>query len=132
MPILKAIGDVSADMLKRVGFNVDYQATDWGTVVQRRASTKPPSEGGWNVFNTGFSGLDFFTPAADLPLRGNGKQAWFGWPTMPKIEDLRGLVRCTGPCSQQKIAAEIQLQAFEDVPYIRLASTTIPLPIAAT
>ena len=115
-PILKAIGDVSADMLKRVGFNVDYQATDWGTVVQRRASTKPPSEGGWNVFNTGFSGLDFFTPAADLPLRGNGKQAWFGWPTMPKIEDLRSAwFDAPDLASQKKICTEIQLQAFQEM-----------------
>ena len=74
------MSDVAADMLKRVGMNVDYQATDWGMVVQRRALTKPPAEGGWNLFCTGFSGLDFFTPASHLPLRGNGKGAWFGWP----------------------------------------------------
>ena len=74
------LAEVSADMLKRVGVAVDYQATDWGTVVQRRALTKPPAEGGWNLFCTGFSGLDWFTPASHLPLRGNGKNAWFGWP----------------------------------------------------
>jgi len=126
-PILKAIGDVSADMLKRVGFNVDYQATDWGTVVQRRASQKPPSEGGWNVFNTGFSGLDFFTPAADLPLRGNGKQAWFGWPTMPKIEELRtAWFDAPDLASQKKLCTEIQLQAFQDVPYWPVGLAHLP------
>ncbi|HTW72504.1 MAG TPA: ABC transporter substrate-binding protein [Acetobacteraceae bacterium] len=126
-PILKAIGDVSADMLKRVGFNVDYQATDWGTVVQRRASQKPPSEGGWNVFNTGFSGLDFFTPAADLPLRGNGKKAWFGWPTMPKIEELRtAWFDAPDLSSQKKICTEIQLQAFQDVPYWPVGLAHLP------
>ena len=51
--------------------------------------TKPPADGGWNLFCTGFSGLDFFSPASDLPLRGNGKGAWFGWPDDPKIEALR-------------------------------------------
>ncbi len=61
-PVLNALSNVAADMLKRVGMNVDYQATDWGMVVQRRALTKPPAEGGWNLFCTGFSGLDFFTP----------------------------------------------------------------------
>jgi peptide/nickel transport system substrate-binding protein len=69
---------VAADMLKRVGVSVSYQATDWGTVVQRRAITRPPSEGGWNLFCTGFSGLEWFSPASNLPLRGNGKNAWFG------------------------------------------------------
>ena len=83
------LAEIAADMLKRVGVNVDYQATDWGMVVQRRALTKPPAEGGWNLFCTGFSGLDFFTPASHLPLRGNGKGAWFGWPDDPKIEALR-------------------------------------------
>ena len=48
-PLNYPLADVAADMLKRVGMNVDYQATDWGTVVQRRALTKPPSEGGWNL-----------------------------------------------------------------------------------
>ena len=61
--------------------NVDYQAIDWGTLVQRRASKNPPDQGGWNAFCTGFSGLDFFIPGTHLPLRGNGEQAWFGWPT---------------------------------------------------
>jgi len=30
-PILKAQGDVTADLLKRIGMNVDFVATDWGT-----------------------------------------------------------------------------------------------------
>ena len=101
-------------MLKRVGMDVDYQATDWGTVVQRRALTKPPAEGGWNLFCTGFSGLDFFTPASHLPLRGNGKGAWFGWPTDPKIEELReAWFNAPDLAAPEEIGAEIQLQAFE-------------------
>jgi peptide/nickel transport system substrate-binding protein len=108
-------------MLKRAGMNVDYQATDWGTIVQRRASTKPVSEGGWNMFCTGFSGLDFFTPASHLPLRGNGKDAWFGWPTMPKVEQLRTeWFSASDLAAQKKIGQEIQKQAFEEVPYYPL------------
>lgn len=126
-PILKALGDVSADMLKRVGMNLDYQATDWGTVVQRRASNKPPAEGGWNMFCTGFSGLDFFTPASHLPLRGNGKNAWFGWPTMPKIEELRNAwFDAPDLAAQKKIGEEVQTQAFEDVPYYPLGLSHLP------
>jgi len=69
--------------------NVDYQTTDWGTVVQRRASKKPPNQGGWNMFCTSFSGLDIFSPAGYGALRGNGAAAWFGWPTDPDAERLR-------------------------------------------
>ena len=31
------MADVGADMLKRIGMNVDYQATDWSTLLTRRA-----------------------------------------------------------------------------------------------
>ncbi len=115
------LAEVAADMLKRVGVSVDYQATDWGTVVQRRAMTKPPAEGGWNMFCTGFSGLDWFTPASHLPLRGNGKNAWFGWPELPKLEELRDAWFAAPDLgAQKKIAMEIQQQAFEDVPFYPL------------
>jgi peptide/nickel transport system substrate-binding protein len=73
VPIANATSNVTADMLRRVGVNVDYQATDWGTVVQRRALTKPPAEGGWNIFCTGFWGLDLLTPATHLLLRGSAR-----------------------------------------------------------
>ena len=33
--------------------------------------------------------LDYFTPAGHPQLRGNGKDATFGWPTNGKIEALR-------------------------------------------
>ena len=43
--ITKAEGDVTADLLKKIGMNVDYQALDWGTVGARRAKKDPPSPG---------------------------------------------------------------------------------------
>ena len=126
-PVLNALSPVAADMLKKVGVAVDYQATDWGSVVQRRALTKPPAEGGWNFFITGFSGLDFFTPASHLPLRGNGKGAWFGWPTDPKIEALReDWFNAPDVAAQKKVGEQIQLEAFENVPYYPLGSAQLP------
>ena len=126
-PWIKAVSDVAADMMKRVGMNVDYQALDWGTVVQRRASKKPPAQGGWNALCTGFAGLDFSTPATHLPLRGNDGQAWFGWPTSPKIEELRDAWLDTpDPAAQKQLAAQIQAQAFEDVPYYPITLLYFP------
>jgi peptide/nickel transport system substrate-binding protein len=125
--VLKYLSDVGVDMLKRVGVNVDYQATDWGMVVQRRALTKPPAEGGWNLFCTGFSGLDFSTPASHLPLRGNGRGAWFGWPDDPKIETLRDAwFNAPDAAAQKKVGEEIQLEAFQNVPYYPLGSALAP------
>jgi peptide/nickel transport system substrate-binding protein len=121
------LAEVAADMLKRVGMKVDYQATDWGTLVQRRALTKPPAEGGWNLFCTGFSGLDHFIPASHLALRGNGKNAWFGWPTLPKVEELRDAwFNAPDLAAQKSIGMQIQRQAFEDVPYYPLGLAQLP------
>ncbi len=120
-PTLKAASDVAADMLTRAGMEVDYQAVDWGTLVQRRASKKPPAQGGWNAFCTAVSGDDLATPATDLPLRGDGGRAWAGWPTSPRIEALRDAwLDAPDRAAQKRIAAEIQAQAFEDVPYLPL------------
>jgi peptide/nickel transport system substrate-binding protein len=119
--ILKQECDVCADMLKQVGMNVDYQAMDWGTVVQRRAMMDPPGKGGWNLFITGWSGLDQSNPVGHVFLRGNGKSAMFGWPDAPKIEALRQQwIDAPDLAAQQKLAVELQLQAFTDVPYVPL------------
>ena len=81
---LKAEGDVGSDMLMKSGMNVDYQTMDWGTVVARRAKKEPPEQGGWNIFFTGWGGIDMLNPVGHLSLRGNGLDSWFGWPTAPK------------------------------------------------
>jgi peptide/nickel transport system substrate-binding protein len=126
-PAINALSNVAFSVLRRVGMNVDYQATDWGTLVQRRALTKPPAEGGWNLFCTWFSGLDWFSPASHLALRGNGKSAWFGWPEDPRIEELReAWFNAADLATQKKIGAQMQLQAFEDVPYYPLGLAQFP------
>lgn len=120
-PILNAEADVCVDMLKRAGFNVDDQSMDWGTVVQRRAKMDPPDKGGWSAFATFWAGLDQSNPVGHAFLRGNGKQALFGWPTAPKIEELRQQwIDATDDAQRKKLAVELQLQALQDVPYIPL------------
>ncbi len=89
IPIVKALCDVGADLLQRAGLNVDYLAMDAGSMVQRRAKMDSPEQGGWSVFFTYWGGLDMFSPAVEAALRGNGKAGWFGWPTLPKLEQLR-------------------------------------------
>ncbi|MCK8783706.1 ABC transporter substrate-binding protein [Roseomonas sp. NAR14] len=88
-PITKAQGDVAADMLKKIGVNVDYVATDWGTVGQRRASKALPSQGGWHIFFTWFGGADCINPAPNNGVRAGGDTAWWGWPNSPECEALR-------------------------------------------
>ncbi|MBL6455923.1 ABC transporter substrate-binding protein [Belnapia sp. T6] len=120
-PSLNALAQVGRDMLVKSGMNVDYVSTDWGSVVQRRASREPAEKGGWSVFFTFFTGLDFFSPATHLGLRGNGQNAWFGWPTLPKLEELRNAwLEAPDLAAQQKLAAEIQAEGLREAPYLPL------------
>jgi peptide/nickel transport system substrate-binding protein len=88
-PITKSFGDVSADLLKRLGMTVDFVATDWGTVGSRRALKTPPSQGGWHIFHTWHAGADCVNPAPYTAMRANGDNAWFGWPNNQAIEAAR-------------------------------------------
>jgi peptide/nickel transport system substrate-binding protein len=84
-PNHKAWGDVTADLLKRLGMNVDYAAVDWGTVVARRAQKSPPGQFGWQIFHTFFYGVDCVDPTSKI-IRANGDKAFFGWPNIPQVE----------------------------------------------
>lgn len=84
--ITKAQGDVTADLLKRLGMTVDFAAIDWGTVGARRAQKTPPGQGGWQMFHTWHAGADCVSPAPYNAIRANGDQAWFGWPKVPQVE----------------------------------------------
>ena len=112
-------GLVSNDLLRRLGFNVEFAATDWGTVVQRRASKEPVERGGWSVFHTNFDAAAILNPAGHLPLRGNGENAWFGWPNIPRIEELRRQwFAAADDAAQRRLMEEIQRVAFDQVPYV--------------
>ena len=122
-PVIKAASDVVADMMRRAGMNVDYQAIDFGTLIQRRVSKKPPVEGGWNAFCSFSTASDFFTPATHYLLRGNGEKGYFGWPSSPRIEELRDAwFDAPDLAAQKTIAAKIQAQAFADTHYLPLGA----------
>jgi peptide/nickel transport system substrate-binding protein len=120
-PGIKAICDVAADMLRKVDINVDELVTDFPTIGQRVFSKKPPDQGGWSFFCTGLQGTDALTPATNRNLRGNAQTV--GWPNSPKIEALRDRWLDTSDvATQRNIAAEVQAQAFIDVPYYPLGT----------
>ena len=86
LPFVKAQGDVTADLLKRLGMNVDFVATDWGTVGARRAMKTPPGQGGWAMFHSWHAGADCINPSSYTAVRANADKAWFGWPDLPDVE----------------------------------------------
>jgi peptide/nickel transport system substrate-binding protein len=81
IPENKAWGDVTVDLLNRLGMKVDFVATDWGTVVARRAQRS-----GWHAYLTGHPGVDCANPATNKAARANGDQALFGWPSNREVE----------------------------------------------
>src|SRR6266566_140192 len=85
-PITKAQGDITADLLKRLGMNVDFAAIDWGTVGARRAVKTPPGQGGWQMLHTWHSGADCVNPAVAIGVRASGDKALYGWPDAPEVE----------------------------------------------
>jgi peptide/nickel transport system substrate-binding protein len=85
IPNLKAWGDVTVDLLTRLGMKVDYAAIDWGTMVARRAQKSPPGQGGWHMFVTGASGVECLDPTNKW-IRANGDKAMFGWPSSLPVE----------------------------------------------
>jgi len=121
IPSTNALAEVTADLFRKLGLNVDAQAMDWGTTVQRRTNMEPVGRGGWSVFQTSWSGLDHATPAGHPFLRGNGRAAAPGWPDSPVVEALRDeWLSSPDPAAQFSLAEQIQAQAFRDVPYVPL------------
>ncbi len=120
-PGTNPLGIVAADVMTRVGLNVDLQSIDWGTLVQRRASRNPIDKGGWSAFVTFLNGTNNFDPAGQLGIRGNGDKAWFGWPTAPKLEEARDAWFAASDLAGQKAACvALQLQFWQDAPYLPL------------
>ncbi len=119
VPITKAQGDVTADLLKRIGMNVQYQALDWGTVGQRRASKEPPDKGGWHIFHTWHAGADCISPAPYTALDASGGTAWFGWPKSDLVQEKIAAWYAAPDLAAEKTAiAELNKAAMDFVVYI--------------
>lgn len=124
---LKSQGDVAADMLKRVGINVDYMALDWGTMLTRRNRKDSAEQGGWNAFVTSWAGTDWLNPAGHIALRGNGEAGYAGWSTSQRTEELRDAwFKAPDEAAQKAICEEIQKQSLVDVPFYPLGQYIQP------
>ncbi len=122
-----AMSSVVASSLRRAGINLDEQSLDWGTVVQRRTSREPLDKGGWSLFPYGAPAAEYRDPVFATNLRGNGKDAWFGWPSDDKIEALRTAWMDSNDESEKKrLDTQIQTRAFETVPFIPLGQYLPP------
>lgn len=133
VPRINAISQVGADLLRKLGMNVDEVFTDWGTAVQRGMNRQPLDKGGWSMFASFTGGIDTSNPATHAQLRANGPRANNGWPSSPALEALReAWIHTEDPAAQMDIARKIQAQAMMDVPYLPLGSYFQPVAYKAS
>ena len=121
IPTLNAATQVTAQLLREAGINLEVQAMDWSTLTSRRAESKAPADGGWNIFHTSWTILDLINPLVNQGVQSGGLEgaAWFGWPNDPEIEALReAFAREANPAKQKQLAAQIQERAMDTVVYI--------------
>jgi peptide/nickel transport system substrate-binding protein len=118
-PMVSAVGLVGADLLRRMGFDVDVVTLEYPAANQRRNSRNPPTQGGWNVFFGPFNGYNRYDPAAHVGIN----PAFSGWIPLDEIQTLRDRWFDEPNLEQrQAIAREIQLLVWRDVPYIPLGN----------
>ena len=126
-PTVNTLSEVAADMYRRMGFNVDYQALDWGTVVQRRISQEPPSRGGWSTHATLSTGYDNLSPAVNSSLNAVGRAGLLGWADSPALADGRlRWFEAPDLAAQKAVCRDIQLSFLDNVPYVPLGQFLQP------
>ncbi len=126
---LSAATQVTAQLMRQAGLNVEVQAMDWSTLTSRRAEKKAPADGGWNVFHTSWIAPDLVNPVANIGVSGGCEEkAWFGWPCDAKIEEMRAeFARTSDLAGRKSLAKEIQARAMELVTYIPLGQYMQPI-----
>ena len=120
-PQLGTFGQVSADLLRRLGMNVDFQPMESGTMIARTASREPVDKGGWSLLHTSGSKLSMLNPALNSYIRGQGVKGWTGWYENPQIEALaQQWIDNDDPAGQRGLYDRMQQILFDDPPFLPL------------
>jgi peptide/nickel transport system substrate-binding protein len=118
---INACGNVTADMLRRLGMNVDVQEMEFGTMMSRRNNRGPVEKGGWSIFHTGANADGMGNPGMNYYIRGQGAAGWPGWFENADIERLSDAWMAeTDPARSLGILDEIQRIAADQVPFVPL------------
>ncbi len=125
-PDIGPFGQVTADILRRIGMNVELAETDWGSVIQRRTSRESVDKGGWSIFHTTGGALGWGTPATSDLVHGQGGKGWYGWWDNPQAEEMsQAWLDAPDAESQAKIAVALGRLALDQVATIPLGQFTI-------
>jgi peptide/nickel transport system substrate-binding protein len=128
IPVSNAFALVVGKACRDIGMNVDVQAMDWSSITSRRAKKEPVEQGGWNMFPTWWIGGDLLNPLSNASLVADPSKAWPGWPTDPKLEELRtAFSAASGFEAQKKAAADVQQRAIEIGTAINMGIFFVPV-----
>jgi peptide/nickel transport system substrate-binding protein len=125
---IAALGDVTADNLRKIGVNVELAVSDWGTMVARRAKKEPPGQGGWNLFHTTVGGTSMSSPLTNFAINSScDGDNWFGWPCDPKTEELRSAyIRAAEEAPSRAALEALHSHLWETLPDIPVGQYVQP------
>ncbi len=117
-PNVRAANEVLADLLKRIGVNLDYVSIDWSGMTQRVIRKDPPEAGGWHIHMLNVPCLSVASPLVNSRLRGTAAEE-SGWYSSPRYEELRGQwLLAEDPAERRRLAEAIQRECVATVPLV--------------
>jgi peptide/nickel transport system substrate-binding protein len=116
--------DVTVSALQSIGVNVDYQLTDYATMVARRVSRNPPDKGGWNIIHSSIAGAVLSSPATNFNIDSScGSASYFGWPCDATVERLRNAyIEEPDETKRQAIVEDLSRAVWASLPAILTGS----------
>ncbi len=125
-PNVKAASEVLADLLKRIGINLDYISMDWATMTQRQIKKDPPDQGGFHLHMLNVPSLSVASPLVNSRLRGVGAEE-AGWYDSKRYEELRAASLLTDDAAERhRYAEQLQLECLASVPLVPCGVTLQP------
>jgi len=112
--LLNPFGLVLIDRLKRAGFNLDVQGSDWSSIAQRWVQRQPLDRGGWSVVPVVYTGFDMADPLSNMGVGFNctNNQPW-GYCEAEMTPLLERFEAESDPARRKEIAAELNRVAIE-------------------
>jgi peptide/nickel transport system substrate-binding protein len=106
------IAVVLKSQLERMGFNLDYEVTDWATEIEYQ--NEGPDKRSWHIMTTwGFMNLDPLTHFF-LVDQGNVSHSEF-----PMIQELKGqLAKASSEAEQKRLMDEMARVLYDEVPFM--------------
>jgi peptide/nickel transport system substrate-binding protein len=116
--LLNPFGLVLIDRMRRAGFNLDVQGSDWSSIAQRWVQRAPLDRGGWSVVPVVYTGFDMADPLANLGVGYNctDTQPW-GY-CVPSMAPLIERFEAEGdPARRRALADELHRVAIEQATF---------------